>query len=195
VVQIPSKIFVGGLPGEVHSEELRVYFERYGQVADAIVMWDRQTNRSRGFGYVTFRDLAAATAARAEGDARRVTFYGKVVEIKESVARDDSGGGGGGGGRRGGGGGGGRGGGRGGGGGFAGGAPPGAAGAWAGSYPAAPPPAAAAPAPWTGAAPWAGSYPAAAPAPPQWGAALGGWGMPVAPAVGAPPGAYYPSPQ
>jgi hypothetical protein len=176
-VHVPSKIFVGGLPPEVHTEELRAYFERFGAVADAIVMWDRVTNRSRGFGYVTFQDITAAMAARGE----QHSFHGKVVEIKESVAREDGapvarrGG-------RGGGRGGSSGGGEGyrGGGGFPGGAgvppggpPPAPAGAWAGSYNPAP------------TAPWAGSYGAYAQPPPPhgWGAppaaAGGGWGAPM----------------
>jgi RNA recognition motif-containing protein len=49
-----KKVFVGGLAPTVTETELREYFEAYGPVKEAIVMYDRQTNRSRGFGFVTF---------------------------------------------------------------------------------------------------------------------------------------------
>ena len=50
------KLFVGGLPSNVTEEEFREFFEQYGAVADAVVMFDRDTHRSRGFGFVTFED-------------------------------------------------------------------------------------------------------------------------------------------
>jgi hypothetical protein len=50
------KLFVGGLPSNVTEEEFREFFEQYGAVADSIVMFDRDTHRSRGFGFVTFED-------------------------------------------------------------------------------------------------------------------------------------------
>ncbi|CAE7543655.1 unnamed protein product [Symbiodinium natans] len=49
-----NKIFVGGLPQDVTTEALREYFGAYGSVADAVVMVDRRTRRSRGFGFVRF---------------------------------------------------------------------------------------------------------------------------------------------
>jgi len=48
------KIFVGGLSRDTHKEEFEGYFNKYGHVVDAIVMLDRETQRSRGFGFVTF---------------------------------------------------------------------------------------------------------------------------------------------
>src|SRR5690606_4813738 len=49
-----KKVFVGGLAPTVTETEFREYFEAYGPVKEAIVMYDRQTNRSRGFGFITF---------------------------------------------------------------------------------------------------------------------------------------------
>ena len=51
-----NKIFVGGLAPTVTVAEFKEYFENYGAVVDAVVMFDRQTQRSRGFGFVTFQD-------------------------------------------------------------------------------------------------------------------------------------------
>eukprot|EP00008_Paramoeba_atlantica_P004561 CAMPEP_0201487702 /NCGR_PEP_ID=MMETSP0151_2-20130828/15175_1 /ASSEMBLY_ACC=CAM_ASM_000257 /TAXON_ID=200890 /ORGANISM="Paramoeba atlantica, Strain 621/1 / CCAP 1560/9" /LENGTH=267 /DNA_ID=CAMNT_0047872827 /DNA_START=52 /DNA_END=855 /DNA_ORIENTATION=- len=55
-----SKIYVAALPFEVTSEELRGYFSAYGTVENAEVMANRETGRSRGFGFVTFVDLEVA---------------------------------------------------------------------------------------------------------------------------------------
>jgi RNA recognition motif-containing protein len=90
---------------------LQTAFEQYGEIEEAVVITDRETGRSRGFGFVTYVDESAARAAatamnNAEIDGRRVR-----VDLAEERGR---GGGGGGGGSRGGGFGGGGGGGRGG---------------------------------------------------------------------------------
>lgn len=49
-----KKIFVGGLSSNVTEDHFRDYFQKFGPVEDAIVMIDRMTNRSRGFGFITF---------------------------------------------------------------------------------------------------------------------------------------------
>jgi hypothetical protein len=45
-----NKIFVGGLGQGVNTVQLRNYFERYGEIIDCVVMIDKRTQRSRGFG-------------------------------------------------------------------------------------------------------------------------------------------------
>ncbi|KAI9017440.1 hypothetical protein BC832DRAFT_519473, partial [Gaertneriomyces semiglobifer] len=50
------KVFVGGLAWETTNDSLRSAFEKYGEVTDAYVIQDRDTGRSRGFGFVTFAD-------------------------------------------------------------------------------------------------------------------------------------------
>lgn len=49
-----KKIFVGGIAPSVDDAGFRQYFESYGTITDAIVMMDRDSGRSRGFGFVTF---------------------------------------------------------------------------------------------------------------------------------------------
>lgn len=49
-----KKIFVGGLAPTVTEQAFRQYFEKFGRLVDAVVMMDRNTQRSRGFGFVTF---------------------------------------------------------------------------------------------------------------------------------------------
>lgn len=57
--QRTQKIFVGGLPGSATNETLKIFFSQYGKVVDATVMVDRESNRSKGFGFVTFEDQPA----------------------------------------------------------------------------------------------------------------------------------------
>lgn len=59
-----SKLFVGGLSWDTTTEGLRQAFEEFGEVSDAIVVTDRETGRSRGFGFVTFTSSDDASAAR-----------------------------------------------------------------------------------------------------------------------------------
>jgi len=105
-----SKLFIGGLAWHTDDGALRAKFEEFGQVEEAIVVKDRDTGRSRGFGFVRYtQDADADTAINAMNN---VEFDGRTIRVDKASER-----GGGGGFSRGGGGGGGSYGGRGGGGG------------------------------------------------------------------------------
>jgi len=58
-----KKLFVGGLSWNTTTETLKAAFEAHGPVPDAIVMTDRETGQSRGFGFVTFANDADADKA------------------------------------------------------------------------------------------------------------------------------------
>ncbi|KAH9616719.1 hypothetical protein KSS87_006057, partial [Heliosperma pusillum] len=61
-----TKVFVGGLAWETHSQTLRRYFEQFGDILEAVVITDKNTARSKGYGFVTFRDPEAARRACAD---------------------------------------------------------------------------------------------------------------------------------
>lgn len=96
---MPKKLFVGGLPWSVTSDELRSTFAPHGDIADAVVITDRETGRSRGFGFVEFNDPNEADAAmRALNNS---SLGGRTITVNEAgERRQGSGGGGGGGGGR-----------------------------------------------------------------------------------------------
>ncbi|XAR64292.1 hypothetical protein NMG60_11024570 [Bertholletia excelsa] len=58
-----TKVFVGGLAWETQSETLRRYFEQFGEILEAVVITDKNTGRSKGYGFVTFRDPDSAGRA------------------------------------------------------------------------------------------------------------------------------------
>ncbi len=115
-----KKLFVGGLAWATNDDSLRRAFERFGEVTESKVVTDRETGRSRGFGFVTFANESDASAASEGMDGRELDGRNvRVNAAEEKPARSGGGGGGfggggGGGGGRGGFGGGGGGGGRGG---------------------------------------------------------------------------------
>lgn len=88
-----KKLFVGGLNFKTDEDGLRGIFESVGEVEEVKIIFDRETGRSKGFGFVTFVDPADAEEAvkkydGQEVDGRRV----KVSEAVENTNRRDSGG-------------------------------------------------------------------------------------------------------
>ncbi|XP_058070186.1 uncharacterized protein LOC131219189 [Magnolia sinica] len=61
-----TKVFVGGLAWETQSEMLRRHFEQFGDIFEAVVISDKNTGRSKGYGFVTFRDPESARRACAD---------------------------------------------------------------------------------------------------------------------------------
>jgi heterogeneous nuclear ribonucleoprotein A1/A3 len=99
-----KKLFVGGLSWNTDDRGLHAAFERFGEVLEATVITDRETGRSRGFGFVTLADAAAAADAIAQMNG--ATLDGRTLNVNEAQERSGGGrggrGGGGGGGGRGG---------------------------------------------------------------------------------------------
>ncbi|KAK6137779.1 hypothetical protein DH2020_028478 [Rehmannia glutinosa] len=58
-----TKVFVGGLAWETPKEAMRDHFEKYGEILEAVIISDKLTGRSKGYGFVTFKDGDAAKKA------------------------------------------------------------------------------------------------------------------------------------
>lgn len=80
-----KKLFVGGLSWNTDDALLRQSFERFGNVLDARVILDRETGRSRGFGFVTFGDDDAAMSAISAMDG--TTLDGRNIRVNEAQER------------------------------------------------------------------------------------------------------------
>lgn len=113
------RLYVGNLPFSTTDDELRSIFEEHGSVTSANIVTDRETGRSRGFGFVEMSDDGQAKSAIEALNGTPIA--GRDLTVNEARPREQRGGGGGGRGGFGGGGGGGRGGYGGGGGGYGGG--------------------------------------------------------------------------
>jgi len=79
-------LYVGNLSWGVDDGSLRTFFESYGEVTDARVITDRETGRSRGFGFVEMPDEAARKAI-ADGDSKELD--GRALKINEAKPREE----------------------------------------------------------------------------------------------------------
>jgi RNA recognition motif-containing protein len=89
-----KKLFVGGLNWKTTDDGLRAAFESFGEISEAKVIMDRETGRSRGFGFVSFPDDAAA--AKAINDMNGTELEGRAIQVNEAQERAPRSGGGGG---------------------------------------------------------------------------------------------------
>lgn len=80
-----KKIFVGGLPSTLTEDEFRGYFQDFGSVTDVVIMYDSNTGRPRGFGFISF------TTEDSVDRVLQKTFHelkGKLVEVKRALPKD-----------------------------------------------------------------------------------------------------------
>jgi RNA recognition motif-containing protein len=89
-----NKVFVGGLAWATDDMRLNDAFAQYGDITEAKVIVDRETGRSRGFGFVTFASDEAADAALGMNGQE---LDGRTIRVDRANSRGDRDGGGGGG--------------------------------------------------------------------------------------------------
>ena len=77
-----DKIFVGGISWNTDEEGLREAFDQFGEVVEAKVITDRETGRSRGFGFVTFAEASSVSDAVAGMDGRDLD--GRTIKVNEA---------------------------------------------------------------------------------------------------------------
>jgi len=81
----PTKLFVGGLALATTAADLRTFFSRFGEVADAVIVANRATGQSRGFGFVSYRNADAADKAIKGSNC--VDLDGHFLKVNRAEAR------------------------------------------------------------------------------------------------------------
>lgn len=84
-----NKLYVGNLNYRTEQESLRSLFSQFGEVVSATILTDRDTGRSRGFGFVEMGDQDAASAA-IQG-LNGTEFEGRTLKVNEARERSDRG--------------------------------------------------------------------------------------------------------
>jgi cold-inducible RNA-binding protein len=77
-----KKLYIGNLPYSTTSDQLKELFSEAGTVDDAVVITDRQSGRSKGFGFVEFSKEAEAKKAVESMDGREVD--GRAIKVAEA---------------------------------------------------------------------------------------------------------------
>ena len=88
-----KKLFIGSLAWATDSSSLQAAFERFGAIEEATVISDRETGRSRGFGFVTFTDEGPTQQAISEMNG--TALDGRPIVVNEAKEQAPRGGGGG----------------------------------------------------------------------------------------------------
>jgi RNA recognition motif-containing protein len=86
-VGIMTTLYVGNLPWTTKSDELREVFSGYGEVQDSRIITDRNTGRSRGFGFVEVSDDDAEKMIAALNGSE---LGGRVITVSEAKERNDN---------------------------------------------------------------------------------------------------------
>jgi cold-inducible RNA-binding protein len=89
---VAKKLYVGNLSYDVSNSELEQMFQAHGQVQSAQVIMDRDTGRSKGFGFVEMANDQEAQAAIAALNGKESN--GRALTVNEARPREDRGGGG-----------------------------------------------------------------------------------------------------
>lgn len=81
------KVYVGNLAFAVTDKDLREAFAQYGEMTEVIVITDRLSGRSKGFGFITFADDEAAKKAIAEMNGKEIA--GRAVKVSEAKPMEE----------------------------------------------------------------------------------------------------------
>ena len=83
-----KRIYVGNLPFSVTQEKLKEHFSKYGEIEEATVITNKFSGRSKGFGFVSFKDESSAEKAIAEMNKKEVE--GRPLNVKEAIPFDEN---------------------------------------------------------------------------------------------------------
>ncbi|XP_008122531.1 cold-inducible RNA-binding protein isoform X2 [Anolis carolinensis] len=83
-----GKLFVGGLSFDTNEQSLEQVFSKYGQISEVVVVKDRETQRSRGFGFVTFENIDDAKDAMMAMNGKSVD--GRQIRVDQAGKSSDN---------------------------------------------------------------------------------------------------------
>lgn len=83
--QASRRLFVGSLPWAIRSEDLKMLFERIGTVVDAVVLTDKQTGKSKGYGFVEMNTEAEVQAAIEKFDGYELK--GRTIVVNRAAPK------------------------------------------------------------------------------------------------------------
>jgi RNA recognition motif-containing protein len=87
---VKKKIFVGNLDFDLKTEDMEKMFSKFGEIEDCIVITDRDSNRSKGFGFVTFVDEESVDKAIKEMNGKEIEGRKLTVNVAEEKERSHS---------------------------------------------------------------------------------------------------------
>ncbi|XP_016100345.1 RNA-binding motif protein, X chromosome-like [Sinocyclocheilus grahami] len=79
----PGKLFIGGLNTETSEKVLEAYFSKFGRISEVLLMKDRETNKSRGFAFVTYENPGDAKDATREMNGKPLD--GKPIKVEQAT--------------------------------------------------------------------------------------------------------------
>lgn len=80
-----TKIYVGNLPYNMDESALQTLFSEYGEVVEAKIITDRETGRSKGFGFVTFNDAGSMNKAL---EANEMSIEGRTLKVSQAKEKE-----------------------------------------------------------------------------------------------------------
>jgi len=86
-LEIPNRVFLGGVPSETTEMELEMFFADFGEVKDVRIVTDRITGECKGYGFVTFdenEDISGLVKRKS------ITMKGKKVRVRKAIRRNGS---------------------------------------------------------------------------------------------------------
>ena len=81
------KLYVGNLPWSIDDAKLKELFSEYGEVTEAVIIKDKFSGRSKGFGFVTFTDEEAGKKAIEAMNGKDVE--GREIKVNEAQPREE----------------------------------------------------------------------------------------------------------
>lgn len=81
-----NRVFVGGISWKANEKQLAEFFSAYGKVIDCKIIIDKATNKSKGYGFVTFESPEDASKVKQYSN---LNFQGKLVNVGDAVRKSD----------------------------------------------------------------------------------------------------------